>query len=129
MMNKEIQEILNSNKCNLLLTPSKTKKHRTIKHEIYLKLERLVVDEYFSRHPEINRKNWSAWPIANALKDTLKLEIQNNAIIVLNPPEIELIHPYQSKKVGIKRVTAIEKKIKLQQKLKDLQENQSLPII
>lgn len=128
-MNKEIQEILNSNEGKLLLIPSKTKKHRTIKHEMYLKLERLVVDEYFSRHPEINRKNWSAWSIATDLKDTLKLEIKKLAIIVLNPSEIELIHPYQSKKVGIKRVTAIEKKIKLQQKLKDLQENRSLPII
>jgi hypothetical protein len=119
-MKKEIQSILSLTQCQILIKEIVTRKRAKISYDKYVKLERIVVNEYFIRHPEIDYKKWSAWPIANSIKETLLETIHASKIIILKPAEMEPPHPFQSTKTGIKKIIAIENKIKLEKKLKKI---------
>jgi len=95
----------------------KLRKHHTIKFNEYEKLERIFVDTYFDAHPEIDRKKWSSWTIANKLKDDLSLQLKSIGLIRLHPPHQKSFHNFKSNKQGISKILAVENKVKLKKKL------------
>jgi len=101
-----------------ILKTVKSRKHNTIKFNEYEKLERIFVDSYFEGHPEIDRKKWSSWTIANSLKALLSNQLESIGIVRLPTPVQASLHNFISNKQGLAKVLAIENKIKLKKKLK-----------
>lgn len=111
-------DIVNISGCKEILKTVQSRKHSTIKNFEYEKIERIFVDTYFEAHPEIDRKKWSSWTIANSLKALLSDQLESLGIVRLPALVQASPHNFISNKQGLAKVLAIENKIKLIKKLK-----------
>lgn len=114
-------DIVNILGCKEILKTVQSRKHSTIKYYEYEKIERIFVDTYFEAHPEIDRKKWSSWTIANSLKALLSEQLESLGIVRLPTLLQASPHNFISNKQGLAKIVAIEKKVKLQKKLKEKQ--------
>lgn len=103
--------------CEEILKVVKSRKHSTIKFNEYEKLERIFVDTYFNKHPEIDRKKWASWTTASNLKSLLNDQLKSLGILRLPAPVQATPHTFNSNKQGLAKILAIENKVKLHKKL------------
>lgn len=116
----KLYDIKNNTTYNRIITTVKSRKHKTISADEYDVIESIVVNHYFESHPEIDRKKWSSWSIANSIKELLHSQLKEMGFIRLPKDSEEKIHSHETKKKGLAKLAALERRIKLEKKLRVL---------